>query len=76
MMLEHNTPIEISNPTVRCYWIQYYRSACRIVSRIPIGFLLDHRISSDFGKIPISSVSHPIGFDIGLNHLGQIVLSF
>jgi hypothetical protein len=21
MMLEHNTRIEISNPTVRCYWI-------------------------------------------------------
>jgi hypothetical protein len=53
MMLEHNTPIDISNPTVRSYWIQYYRSVCSMVSRIPIGFLSDHRISSDFGKIPI-----------------------
>jgi hypothetical protein len=69
MMLEHNTPIEISNPTVRSYWIQYYRSVCRIVSRIPIGFLSDHRIWEDSDRILIGSVSHPIGPDIGLNHL-------
>ncbi len=44
MMLEHNTPIEISNPTVRFYRVRYYRSVCRIVFRIPIGFLSDPRI--------------------------------
>ncbi len=60
MMLEHNTPIEISNPTVRSYWIQYYRSVCRIVSRIPIGFLSDHRILGRFRSVLYRIPSDPI----------------
>jgi hypothetical protein len=60
MMLEHNTPIEISNPTVRSYWIQHYRSVCRIVSRIPIGFLSDHWIVGRFRSVLYRISSDPI----------------
>ncbi len=73
MMLEHNTSIEISNPTVRSYWIQYYTTDPSVGSSL--GFLSDFcRIIGfweDCDRIPIGSVSHPIGSDIGLNHLGN-----
>jgi hypothetical protein len=57
MRLEHNTPIEIF-PIIGSNTTDPSLESY-------LGFL------SDFKRMPISSVSHPIGSDIGLNHLGS-----
>ncbi len=61
MMLEYNTSIEISNP---------FGSYCKML----LDPILQIRLQ-DSDRIPIGFVSHPIGSDIGLNHL-RLHLSF